>query len=225
MTRCSPNLRRGLRLILAPPALLASAWGLGLLWFLHVTAHIPPSPPRSDAILVLTGGAGRVETALRLLASSTADRLLISGVGPAAEFPELAHRAGVPTTLASQVTLGRSALSTRGNAAEAAVWARGNNIKSLIVVTSYYHMPRALAELRRTMPGVVLHTVPVVLGPANASNPVGLRLLAGEYTKFLAVGLGISRWGGTGDPADAARQSAAAVTPPGNLPGNLGTSE
>lgn len=218
-------MRRGLLLVIAPPALLASAWMLGLLWFLHVTADIPPPPPHSDAILVLTGGAGRVETALRLLASDAADSLLISGVGPAAEFPELAHRAGVPPTLASRVTLGRNALSTRGNAAEAATWVRSNNVRSLIVVTSYYHMPRALAELRQTLSGIALHKVPVVPSPASASNPVGLRLLAGEYTKFLAVTLGISRLGSANDPANADRQSTATIAPAGTFPGGLGKSE
>lgn len=222
MTSHRPRRRRRLLLILTPPALLTTAWSLGLLWFLHVTTNIPPPPPpHSDAILALTGGAGRVDTALRLLASGAAGRLLISGVGRTAEFLELAHRAGVPTILAPQVTLGRNALSTRGNAAEAAAWVRSNNVGSLIVVTSYYHMPRALAELRQTLPGVVLHRVPVVSGPKSSSNRIELRLLAAEYTKFLAVELGLSRFGNLNDPADGNGQ----FTSSGTSVGDLGKTE
>jgi uncharacterized SAM-binding protein YcdF (DUF218 family) len=197
------RLRRAVLLSFALPLLLVALWGGGFLWFLHLATRTAPPPPHSDAILALTGGAGRVETALRLLAAFGADRLLISGVGRPAEFPELAHRAGVPASLAPLVTLGRAALSTRGNAAEAAAWVRDNNVRSLIVVTSYYHMPRALAELRQTLPGVVLHPLPVVPGSSGPASPVGLRLLASEYTKFLAVELGLSRLGGPNEPADA----------------------
>jgi uncharacterized SAM-binding protein YcdF (DUF218 family) len=203
VTRTRPRLRRFLVRLAAVPLVLGGAWLVGFLWFLHITGIVPPPPPHSDAILALTGGAGRVETALRLLEAGGAERLLISGVGRPAEFPELAHRAGVPASLAPRVTLGRTAFSTRGNAAEAAAWVRGNDVHSLIIVTSYYHMPRALAELRQTLPGVVLHALPVVPPPGGAGGRVGLRLLASEYSKYLAVELGISRLGSQTEPADA----------------------
>ncbi len=77
--------------------------------------------------MAFTGGPERVETALRLLAEGRADRLLLSGIGGGAELPELAHRAGVdPLPLATRVTIGRNATTTRGNAAETAAWARAN---------------------------------------------------------------------------------------------------
>ena len=47
---------------------------------------------------------------------------------------------------------------TRGNAAETAEWARAHQVRSLIVVTSAYHMPRALAELGRDLPDVATLT-------------------------------------------------------------------
>ncbi len=62
-----------------------------------------------------------------------------------------------PVPLAAHVTLGRSATSTLGNAEETATWVRTHDIHSLIVVTADYHMPRALLEMEREMPGVTLY--------------------------------------------------------------------
>ncbi len=171
------------------------AWSGGFAWFVHAAQRPSPAPPVADGIVAFTGGAGRVETALHLLAEGRARRLLVSGVGHAAEFPELAHRAGVSAALAPQVTLGRAAQSTHGNAAETAQWAQEHHLDSLIVVTAGYHMPRALAELHRSLPEVALYPA-AVLPPALRGLPdrATLRLLAGEYTKFLVVRAGLSNW-------------------------------
>ncbi len=215
---------RGRRIALlagAPVLALVVAWLGGFAWFLHVAQRPTQPPPVSDGIVALTGGAGRVETALQLLAEGRAHALLVSGVGRAAEFPELAHRAGVSPALASVVTLGRAALSTHGNAAETALWVHDHHIASLIVVTAGYHMPRALAELRRSLPGVVLHPAPVV-PPALRGTPdaATLRLLAGEYMKFLAVTTGLSGMTGHGDEqhdATASRTSIHVGQSPGRM--------
>jgi uncharacterized SAM-binding protein YcdF (DUF218 family) len=180
-------LPRPLRTVLGAAAALALLWGAGFVWFLRIAERTAPLPPQADGIVVLTGGAGRVEAALRLLAEGRARVALVSGVGGAAAFSELARRAGVEPELSVRVTLGRAAQSTRGNAAETAAWARANALESLIVVTAFYHMPRALAELARALPGVALYPAPVA-----AEAP--WRLLAGEYTKWLAAELGLSAW-------------------------------
>ena len=184
--------RRRLAWLLAP-LLLVAAWLAGFGWFLHLAFAATPQPPPADGIVALTGGAGRVEAALHLLAQDRARRLLVSGVGGAAEFGELAHRAGVAAALAPRVTLGRAAASTHGNAAETAEWARAHAVRSLIVVTAGYHMPRALTEIGRALPGVALYPVavqpPAMRGEADAAT---WRLLAGEYTKWLATEAGLS---------------------------------
>ncbi len=178
---------------------LAVAWSAGFLWFTRVVARPMPPPPHADGIVALTGGAARVETALRLLARGRGDRLLLSGIGGGAELGELAYRAGLdPAPLAPRVTLGRTATSTRGNATETRGWVRSNQIHSLIVVTAFYHMPRALTELRRALPGVVLYPFPVLNadlpGPNGEGHLVTLRLLAEEYTKYLVAQTGLSTW-------------------------------
>ncbi len=168
-------------------------WVLGFAWFVHRIDRRPQTPPHADGIVAFTGGADRVETALRLLADKRGDRLLLSGIGGGAELGELARRAGVdPTPLAARVTIGRGATSTRGNAEETAAWACANAIHSLIVVTASYHMPRALAELQRALPDTVLYPRPVMVAGEAGRPTAPLRLIAEEYIKFLAAWVGLS---------------------------------
>jgi len=167
-------------------------WAAGFAWFIARTAQHTASPPHADGIVAFTGGAERIETALQLLAEHRADRLLLSGIGGGAELAQLTHRAGLaPAPLADRVTLGRRAATTRGNALETAAWVAANNIHTLIVVTAYYHMPRALTELRRVLPNVVLYPLPV-LAEDRPGQDVPLRLMAEEYTKLLAAEVGLT---------------------------------
>jgi uncharacterized SAM-binding protein YcdF (DUF218 family) len=166
---------------------------LGFAWFVNVAWRPQVPPPHADGIVVLTGGADRVNVGLRLLADNAAELLLVSGVGRAADFPELAHRAGVDHALAARVTLGRLANSTFGNATETADWVALHHIHTLIVVTAGYHMPRALVELRQRLPDVVLYPVTVQPpGTRSLEEKLAWRLLAEEYTKFLAAELGLT---------------------------------
>jgi uncharacterized SAM-binding protein YcdF (DUF218 family) len=151
--------------------------------------------PPADGIVVLTGGAERIETALRLLAQGRAPVLLVSGVGRGTELAEMAHRVQLdPALLAERVTLGRTATTTIGNAAETAAWAQAHMVRRLIVVTAGYHMPRALLEIGYALPGVALYPAPVqppaMRGPLDFGTT---RLLASEFDKLLAVRLGITR--------------------------------
>lgn len=188
-----------IRAVLVAAALIAAALGAGFAWFAAEAARPAPPPPRSDGIVVLTGGAGRVELALRLLAEGRAGRLLVSGTGRG-ELADLIAAAGLDAAVSAhvspgQVTLGRGARSTRGNARETADWAAAHGMGSLIVVTSGYHMRRALRELRRTLPpGVVLHPAPLVPHLPDGQDQVPLRLLASEYAKWLGAMLGLSAW-------------------------------
>ncbi|HEY3847259.1 MAG TPA: YdcF family protein [Acetobacteraceae bacterium] len=188
--------RRGLTLRLAGWTLFALvvAWDMGLVWFIQFAARPVPPPPEADGIVALTGGAERVETALRLLQAHRAAWLLLSGIGIGVDLAVLAHRAQVePAPLAARVTLGRQATSTRGNALETAAWARDHDIHTLIVVTAYYHMPRALTELRRALPGVALYPEPVLRPQSGFLGPlVTLRLTAEEYTKYLMALIGVT---------------------------------
>ncbi len=184
-----PRLRRR---ILAVSAAAALAWLGGFAWYVHLVARPATVPPAADGIVALTGGAERVRAGLLLLAEHRAEHLLVTGIGGRAGFRDLARQAGLdPAPLASRVTLGRGAASTRGNAEEIAAWARANRLRSLIVVTAFYHMPRALAEIGRALPDVTLY--PASVSPARPEERLGsVRLLAEEYTKYLGAELGLT---------------------------------
>jgi uncharacterized SAM-binding protein YcdF (DUF218 family) len=178
------------------PALLL-LWAAGLVWFVRLADRAEPAPPHADGIVALTGGANRVETALHLLAEGRAEWLLVSGIGPGPDLASLAKRSLVDAApLAARIELGRQATSTRGNAAETAAWVQAKDIHSLIVVTAWYHMPRALTELARAVPGVVLYPAPVE--PDGSHQPdlamawAMARLLAEEYSKYLAARLDLT---------------------------------
>jgi uncharacterized SAM-binding protein YcdF (DUF218 family) len=167
--------------------------GAGFVWFVHLARQAGHVPAHVDGIVAFTGGADRVETALRLLAEQRGDKLLLSGIGGGAELAELASRAGIdPAPLAARVTLGRGATTTRGNAQETAAWAKANAIQSLLVVTASYHMPRALAELDRALPDVTLFPLPVLLDERPGHAIVPLRLIVEEYVKYLATRIGLT---------------------------------
>ena len=183
------------RRLISTLAALLLAWCAGFGWFIHAAERDGPVLPKTvDGIVVLTGGAERVATALQLLAEGRAPVLLVSGVGHGADLSALPHGPGLSADgLAKHVTLGRSATTTAENAAETAVWARENGVRSLAVVTAGYHMPRALLELRRALPEVALYPVPVQPPAMRKSlDPATWRLLAGEYTKWIAVRLGVA---------------------------------
>jgi len=200
-------------------ARLASRWALaaaaaasllaaGDFWWFVRRAEAPlPPPPHADGIVVLTGGAERVETGFRLLAGGQARLLLVSGVARGSELPELARMAGLaPGPMSGRIELGHTADSTVGNARETREWVLRNDIRSLIVVTAGYHMPRALTELRRVLPEVALYPVPV-RPPALRRGPdlATLRLLAEEYAKYLVARVGLSRFMPAGIHGDGAR--------------------
>ncbi|MBE9605053.1 YdcF family protein [Acetobacteraceae bacterium H6797] len=169
----------------------AAGIGGGFLWFLRL-AHQPAAafepPTEGLGIAVLTGGPDRVETGLRLLAEGKGERLIISGVRRGADLPVLARLAGLDHgPLASRTHLGHAAATTHGNAVEIAAWAKAWNLTRLRVVTAWFHMPRALVELRRAMPEAELLPEPVA-----QDEPVRANLLFREYTKFLGAGLGLA---------------------------------
>jgi len=189
------------RLFWLLPLVLLLIWLGGFLWFLRATQEAAMDGSTTDAIVVLTGGAERVETGFRLLAEGLAPRLFVSGVHPDSRLADLARGAGIdPTKLPGRVELGHAAASTRGNAAEISAWAKQQGIATIRLVTAGYHMPRARTELRRAMPelGVVPHPVtPARLREEGAMWRFRIwGLMVGEYMKFLGAEAGLSAFFG-----------------------------
>ena len=156
--------------------------------------------PGADGITVLTGGADRIDQAMKLLAQGKAKRVLITGVYRATTKEELKQLASQGDQyFACCVDIDKEARNTIDNATETSEWVAQQHFHSVIVVTSNYHMPRALAELGRSMPDVVLIAYPVIDKNVHLDRwwtyPGTTKLLMSEYLKYLpALGrLGATR--------------------------------
>jgi uncharacterized SAM-binding protein YcdF (DUF218 family) len=147
---------------------------------------------RADGIVVLTGGSSRVSDGMELLAGGYGRRLLISGVHPTSAASDISRSlSDNQSLLRCCVDLDRSAVNTRSNAAETRRWAHERGFKSLIVVTSNYHMPRAIVELSHAMPDVYLIPFAVVGEKWRDESwwvsGATVRLLLSEYVKYVAA--------------------------------------
>ena len=180
-------------IIVGGMAVLFVGAAVGFVAFLSQLRGVEIKPARNaDGIVVLTGGSSRVSDAMEMLAAGYGKRLLISGVHPTNAVSDISR--SLPDNhalLGCCVDLDRSAINTRSNAAETRRWARERGFRSLIVVTSNYHMPRAILELSHAMPDVTL--IPfAVIGDRWRDEPwwtsgATLRLLLSEYAKYVAA--------------------------------------
>ncbi|MGD9810116.1 MAG: YdcF family protein [Sphingobium sp.] len=160
-------------------ALMLLAWMLGFAWF-SILLPQPLDQRTTDAIVVLTGGAGRIDRGVELLKEGAAKRMLISGVDRAVRPHELASQAHVPDSLFECcVTLGREAIDTRSNGIETARWLEKRDYDTVRLITTDWHMRRAAFELRQSLPRAV-----VVVEDAVPSQPT-LGTLFTEYNKYV----------------------------------------
>lgn len=147
---------------------------------------------QADGIVVLTGGAQRVDGALSLLAGGHARRLLVSGVYEKTTRAQLAvHNPDAAKLFSCCVDLDYRARNTIGNAIETRRWAKEHDFRSIIVVTSNYHMPRALVELRSILQDYDIKPYAVVTGSVDPDawwrSATSARLLMAEYGKYLVA--------------------------------------
>jgi uncharacterized SAM-binding protein YcdF (DUF218 family) len=162
-------------------SLLFLAWVIGFLWFVVALPRPASEAVTTDAVIVPTGGAGRIARGLEVLDRKLAGKLLVSGVDPEVRPGEFAAEFGVsPSQMACCITLGFAAVDTRSNAAETAKWVAQNEVRSLRLVTTDWHMRRAAGELDRMLPDQV-----TVVRDAVPSQP-DLRTLFLEYHKLIA---------------------------------------
>jgi uncharacterized SAM-binding protein YcdF (DUF218 family) len=190
-----PWLRWLWRLALVVGLSLAAMLGLGYIRFAAgLVLNEPAAVPRTDAIVVVTGGSQRVGDAIGLLGADRGSRLLISGVNEKTGREELAKlNPSSRELMACCVDLDYRARNTIGNAIEARRWARQHKFASLLLVTSNYHMPRTVAEFAHAMPGVRIVPHPVVTDQIDTAGWWNewrtIKVLVPEYLKYIVARL------------------------------------
>lgn len=198
VSRNRPGRRRRLiRLLVMVGGILFFMWGAG---FYNFAKLIPSDQPQedvvTDAIVVLTGGAGRVAEGLSLLEAGAAQKLFVSGVYRGVDVQVLlrvAQRA--PGNLECCIILGYAADNTRGNARETAEWVKEEGLSSIRLVTASYHMPRSLFEFGQSLPPAV-KVVPHPVFPQGFSQSGWWQwrgagaLAVSEYHKYLLARIG-----------------------------------
>jgi uncharacterized SAM-binding protein YcdF (DUF218 family) len=168
---------------------LALFWAFGFALFMLAMPK-PLDGVKTDAIVVPTGGAGRIDRGITLLKTHAAQRMLVTGVAPEVRPIDLAleYRES-PGLFACCIDLGREAVDTRSNAAETAAWVREHHYRSVRLVTSDWHLARAKLELTNA-----LGNDATVIGDGVPGTP-HFGLLVAEYNKLLlrraALWLGI----------------------------------
>ena len=187
---------RGFRTALVFVAISFLVWATGFYYF----ATLIPEPgvvsdEKTDAIVVLTGGSGRVSEGLSLLEQGAGKKLFVSGVYRGVDVQallKLGQRA--PGDLKCCIALGYAADSTRGNADETVEWISQEGFKSVRLVTASYHMPRSLLEFRRALPADIKIVPHPVFPPGFYSGSWwrwrgSARLAVSEYNKYLVARL------------------------------------
>ena len=159
-------------------------YALGFAWYLSILANMPrDGESQSDAIVVLTGGAHRLDEAARLIEGGISQKYFISGVNQSVKKDKIAAMLSLSDDqLACCLHIGYQAENTVGNAIEVAQWVKSEQVRSIRLVTSLEHMPRAYAELKLKM-----GEVEIIRHPVGDWRPERMKLLSllREYSKYL----------------------------------------
>ena len=170
----------------------------GFVVFVASLPKVPRDLSHIQGIVALTGGDARLDAAVTLFEEGVGQRLLISGVNPQttkAILKKLAH--GGPR-FDCCADLGYAAEDTYGNAREAGAWARFHHYRTILIVTARYHMPRSLSEFQAAMPDMAIVPYPVDSVSIDLNgwwhDPHALRVLHGEYAKYLVAAARTAVW-------------------------------
>lgn len=168
-------------------------WGLN-----DFAKNVPTVPIRearaTDGIVVLTGGAMRLEKGIAILNSKPNTKMLISGVGEQTNLQaiEANLNPSVAMLYPDKIELGYGARNTHENAIEVSKWVAINKIRSFYLITSNLHMQRSLLEFERRMKNTEIIAIPVF--PPNAPNTQDIffsvnnfTTIAREYNKYITT--------------------------------------
>src|SRR5574344_694532 len=154
----------------------------------HINSYTLDYETKTDAIITLTGGRNRIAESITLLNKNLADKLFISGVPHNIKIKDIEKEAQTTADFEDRIVLGRKATNTIENASETTEWIKENHIKSIRLVTSYYHIPRSMQEFLAND-----KNIKIIIHPVYSPNVAKewwkkwgtFKLIAVEYTKFL----------------------------------------
>ena len=177
---------------------LAVTWSCAVLWFVYSmpTESVAPTV-QTEALVVLTGGQGRVEHGIQMLAQGAAPVLLISGVGEhvtvsqmLAEHAPVAVRRAIAAS-GAEIVLDHVSRTTVSNAGQSTAFLRDRDIHTIRLVTANYHMKRALREFHDASPEIAIIPDPVFPDEFRRDgwwqHDNTRRLVFSEFYKYLAV--------------------------------------
>ena len=168
--------------------ILLVCWVIGFVFFsLYALQfkYVPQVPVQ--AVVALTGGSERIETAVRILQKNNLGYLLISGVNKSVGLEDLSNK--IEPEFLPKVTLGYFAENTRQNARELIQWAKLKKLDSILLVTSFYHIPRSILEIKFL--DTSLNVIPYPVFPKNITDSKilihtrSMWLLFVEYHKYM----------------------------------------
>lgn len=155
--------------------------------FSYKTFSLRKRDVKADAIVVLTGGRGRVEEGLKLYREGQAGALYVIGVDPSVRKKDL-FREKMGETLGQGIYLEKSSTNTLENAIYARDLIVGKDVKSIKLITSRYHMKRATLIFRNALPkDIAIYSHPVDTANLKGewwSHSGSFRLLFSEFYKY-----------------------------------------
>lgn len=155
--------------------------------FIIEAAYVTNAPAHADAIIVLTGGKGRVDEGLRMLRGGVADTLILSGVHADAGMDAI-FAGGVEPQLRKRIILEKSSKNTYENAVETRRLVIDKGFKSIVLLTSWYHLKRAEHIFRTVMPKDFVIVACAVAPPDPEETYIWnfktMAILASEFIKY-----------------------------------------
>ncbi len=180
--------------------IVASIYFLGFLYFALTIPRQPEFPnEKTDAIVTLTGETQRIVEGVKELNKQNANKYFISGIHLQEPINNVINKTISQLQKDKELNINHSILrakietgkaeNTIENGLETAIWVKRNKIKSIRLLTSFYHMPRSKLIFEKYMPKDVIIIYHPILFEGKNPNPFTnfklLKLVFSEYNKFL----------------------------------------